>query len=129
MDRSKNFRSGMLIIGTKAKHFDLVQKCSNRKQILSLFFPKNSGTKQSNLIWSGNCLGQNRTFLCNPKTYRLKQNVSIWSASKTICLFQGAFNYATHLFKVRKIGAKLIFFLSNIDYPYQRYAESTIPRS
>jgi hypothetical protein len=26
------------------------------------------------------------------------------------------------------IGAKLIFFLSNIDSPYQRYAESTTPR-
>ncbi len=31
------------------------------------------------LIWSGNCLGQNRTFLYNPKTYRSKQNVLIWS--------------------------------------------------
>ena len=67
MDRSKNFRFGMLIIGTEAKHFDLVQKCSYRKQIV-LFWPKNSGTKQSNLIWSGNCLGQNRAFLYNPKT-------------------------------------------------------------
>jgi hypothetical protein len=36
MDRSKNFRFGMLIIGTKAKHFDLVQKCSYRKQIVSV---------------------------------------------------------------------------------------------
>jgi hypothetical protein len=34
MDRSKNFRFGMLIIGTKAKHFDLVQKYSYRKQIV-----------------------------------------------------------------------------------------------
>jgi hypothetical protein len=62
-----------------------------------------------------------------------KQNVLIWSAycrkeSKTICLCQGAFNYATHLFKVRKIGAKQVFFLSNIDSLYQRYAESTTPR-
>ena len=36
MDRSKNFKFGMLIIGTKAKHFDLVQKCSYRKQIVSV---------------------------------------------------------------------------------------------
>jgi hypothetical protein len=90
------------MIGKKAKHFDLVQKCSYRKQIVSVW-PKNSGTKQSNLIWSGNCLGQNRMFLYNPKTYRSKakhfdlvhllserkQNVLIWSAycrnkSKTI---------------------------------------------
>ena len=63
---------------SKAKHFDLVQKCSYRKQIVSVW-PKNSGSKQSNLIWSGNCLGQNRTFLYNPKTYRSKQNVLIWS--------------------------------------------------
>ena len=37
------------------------------------------GQKQSNLIWSGNCLGQNRTLLYNPQTYRSKQNVLIWS--------------------------------------------------
>ncbi len=64
----------MLIIGTKAKHFDLVQKYSYRKQIVSVL-AQNSGTKQSNLICSRNCLGQNRTFLYNPKTYRSKQNI------------------------------------------------------
>jgi len=73
-----------------------------------------------------------------------KQNVLIWSAycrneSKTICLFQGSFNYATHLFKVRKIGAKLIFFslkyrllVSTIrgvdDSPYHRCGELTTLR-
>ncbi len=82
----------MLIIGTKAKHFDLVRLLSERKQNILIwskkifiasksfpFWPENSGTKQSNLIWSGNCLGQNRTFHYNPKTYRSKQNVMIWS--------------------------------------------------
>ncbi len=50
----------------------------SRKQIVFVLAQK-FGTKQSNLIWSGNCLGQNRTFLFNPKTYRSKQNVLIWS--------------------------------------------------
>jgi hypothetical protein len=40
MDRSKNFRFGMLIIGTKAKYFDLVQKCSYREQIVSVLAKK-----------------------------------------------------------------------------------------
>jgi hypothetical protein len=40
----------------------------------------------------------------------------------------GPLKAVVKLFKVRKIGAKLIFFLSNIDSPYQRYAESTTPR-
>jgi hypothetical protein len=40
----------------------------------------------------------------------------------------GPFKAVVKLFKVRKIGTKLIFFLSNIDSPYQRYAESTTPR-
>ena len=44
------------------------------------FCSKNSGTKQSNLIWSGNSLRQSRTFLFNPKTNRSKQKVFIWSA-------------------------------------------------
>ncbi len=35
--------------------------------------------KQSNLIWSGNCFGQSRTFLFNPKTNRSKRKVLIWS--------------------------------------------------
>jgi hypothetical protein len=40
----------------------------------------------------------------------------------------GPLKAVVKLFKVRKIGAKLIFFLSNIDSPYQKYAESTTPR-
>jgi hypothetical protein len=52
MDRSKNFRFSMLIIGTKAKHFDLVQICSYRKQIASIlalkFWYK---AKQFDLVW------------------------------------------------------------------------------
>ncbi len=40
----------------------------------------------------------------------------------------GPLKAVVKLFKVPKIGAKLIFSLSNIDSPYQRYAESTIPR-
>ncbi len=42
------------------------------------FWAKISGTKQSNLIWSGNCFRQSRTFLFNPKTNRSKQKVLIW---------------------------------------------------
>jgi hypothetical protein len=91
----------------ESKRFDLVCSLSERKQTLLIwyikncvasksfsFWPKNSGTKQSNLIWSGNCLRQSRTFLFNPKTNRIeakyidlvrllserKQNVLIWSA-------------------------------------------------
>jgi hypothetical protein len=52
MDRSKNFRFGMLIIGTKAKHFDLVQKCSYRKQIVSVLAQKFwYEAKQFDLVW------------------------------------------------------------------------------
>ncbi len=40
----------------------------------------------------------------------------------------GPLKAVVKLCKIRKIGAKLIFFLSNIDSPYQRYAESTTPR-
>jgi hypothetical protein len=39
----------------------------------------------------------------------------------------GPLKAVVKLFKVRKIGAKLIFSLSNIDSPDQRYAESTAP--
>ena len=72
---SKTFWFGLLIIGTKAKHFDFVL---NHKQIVSILAQK-FRTKQSNSIWSGNCLRQCRTFLFNPKTYRSKQNVLNWS--------------------------------------------------
>ncbi len=44
------------------------------------FWPKNSGTKQTIFILSGNCLRQSRTFLFNPKTNRAKQKVLIWFA-------------------------------------------------
>jgi len=79
-----------LIIGTKAKRFDLVRLRSERKQnalVWSEFFciksssfpfwPKSSGTKRTNLIWSRNCLRRSGTFLCNKKTYRSKQKVLI----------------------------------------------------
>jgi hypothetical protein len=62
MDRSKDFRFGMLIIEQKQN----ILIWSKNVLIASKsfpFWPKNSGTKQSNLILSGNCLGQNRTFL------------------------------------------------------------------
>jgi hypothetical protein len=88
-----NVSISKLVIGTKAKHFDLVCLLSERKQNILIWYikhciasrsfsfrPKNSGTKQSNLIWSGNCLRQSRTFLFNPKTNRSKQNILIWSS-------------------------------------------------
>jgi hypothetical protein len=69
--------------------------------------PKILVKRKRNLIWSENCLGQSRTFLYNPKTYRSKQKyfdlvhllseqqqiVLIWSAycqneSKTIDLLR-----------------------------------------
>jgi|LakMenE01Jun11ns_1017448.scaffolds.fasta_scaffold9474344_1 hypothetical protein len=78
-------------IGTKAKHFDLVQKIYIASRSFP-FLPKNSGTKQSNLIWSVNCLRQCRMILFKLKTnieakgfdlVRLlserKQNILIWS--------------------------------------------------
>ncbi len=77
-NESKTFWFGLLTIGTKAKHFDLVHKklfCTKS----FLFWPKKSGTKQSNLIWSGKCPRQSRTFPFNPKTNRSKQNILIWS--------------------------------------------------
>jgi hypothetical protein len=40
----------------------------------------------------------------------------------------GPLKAVVKLFKIQKISAKLIFSLSNIDSPYQRYAESTTPR-
>jgi hypothetical protein len=52
-DWSKTFWFGSLIIGMKAKHFDLVQKNFLITSSSFLFRPKNSGTKQSNLVWSG----------------------------------------------------------------------------
>ncbi len=75
-NESKTFSFGPLTIETKAKHFHLVPK--NFRSFL--FWPKTSGTKQSNLIWSGNCLRQIRTFLFDPKTKRSKPNVQIWFA-------------------------------------------------
>jgi hypothetical protein len=52
IDRSKNFRFGLLIIGTKAKHFDLVQKCSYCKQIVSVFAQKFwYEAKKFDLVW------------------------------------------------------------------------------
>ncbi len=88
-----NVSISKLIIGTKAKRFDLVCLISERKQNILIwyikycigsrsfsFWPKNSGMKQSNLIWSGNCPRQSRTFLFNPKTNRSKQNILNWSA-------------------------------------------------
>jgi hypothetical protein len=42
----------MLIIGTKAKHFDLVQKYSYRKQIVSVLAQKFwYEAKQFDLVW------------------------------------------------------------------------------
>ncbi len=77
----------------KAKRFDLVHLLLERKQTFWFgtkkknsasrafpFWPKNSGTKESNFIWSGNCLRLSRTFLFNPKSNRLKQNILIWFA-------------------------------------------------
>ncbi len=54
-----------------------IKNCIVRKSLS--FWPKNSGSKRSNLIWSGNCLRQSKTFLFNPKTNRSKQNILIWS--------------------------------------------------
>ena len=48
------------------------------------FWPTGSGTKQTNLICSRNCLMRSGTFLCNKKTYRSKQNILIWSQKKFI---------------------------------------------
>jgi hypothetical protein len=42
----------LLFIGTKAKHFDLVQKCSYRKQIVSALAQKFwFEAKQFDLVW------------------------------------------------------------------------------
>jgi hypothetical protein len=42
----------LLIIGTKAKHFDLVQKCSYSKQIVSVLAQKFwYEAKQFDLVW------------------------------------------------------------------------------
>ncbi len=79
-NESKTFWFGLLTIGTKAKHIDLVQKKFFFASRSFPFWPKNSGTQQSNLIWSRNCLRQSRKFLFNPKTNRSKQKVLIWSA-------------------------------------------------
>jgi hypothetical protein len=62
----------------QAKHFDLAKE--------KIFFiacsvlAQNSGTKQSNLNWSGNSHRKSKMFLFNPKTDRLKQNILIWFA-------------------------------------------------
>ncbi len=61
--------------------------------ITSISFPlmaQKFWDKSKQFDLSGNCLRQSRTFLFNPKTDRLKQNVLIWSAcyrneSKTFC--------------------------------------------
>ena len=88
----KTFWFGLLIIGTKTKHFEFVQNKLFHKQIVSILAQKFwDDAKQFEMVW--NCLKQNRTFLFNQKTYRLKQNVLIWSAyyqneSKTFCLVQ-----------------------------------------
>jgi hypothetical protein len=51
-EKRKNFRFGLLIIGTKAKHFDLVQKCSYRKPINSVLAQKFwYKAKQFDLVW------------------------------------------------------------------------------
>jgi hypothetical protein len=89
-DWNKTFWFGSLIIGTKAKHFDLAQKFFITSMSF-LFLSKNSETKQSNLVWSGNCCRQSRTFLfllyIEAKRFDLvfflserKQNVLIWFA-------------------------------------------------
>ncbi len=78
-NESKTLWFGPLPIGKKAKHIDLVQKIFIASRSF-LFWPKKSVTKQSNLIWSGNCLRQSRMFLFNPKTNRSKQKVLIWTA-------------------------------------------------
>jgi hypothetical protein len=66
----------MLIMGTKAKHLIWSKKFSYRKQIVSVLAQKFwYEAKQFDLVL--NCLGQNRAFLYNPKTYRSKQNVMI----------------------------------------------------
>ncbi len=103
-NESKTFWFGLLSIGTKAKNFDLVwyQQIFIASRSFS-FWPKNSGTKQSNLIWSGNCLDRSKTFwfgrlIIGTKAKRFdlvlllserKQIVLIWSSyfrneSKTI---------------------------------------------
>jgi hypothetical protein len=52
IDRSKNFRFGMLIIGTKAKHINLVRKYSYRKQIVFVLAQKFwHEAKQFDLVW------------------------------------------------------------------------------
>jgi hypothetical protein len=52
IDRSNNFRFGLLFIGTKAKHFDLVQKCSYCKQIVFILAQKFwDKAKQFDLVW------------------------------------------------------------------------------
>jgi hypothetical protein len=78
-NESTTFWFGLLIIGPIAKYFDLVHKNCIASKSFS-FWPKNSGTKQTNLIWSGYYPRQSRTFLFNPKTNRSKQNILIWSA-------------------------------------------------
>jgi hypothetical protein len=79
-NESKSFSFGPLIIGTKAKHFHLVPKIFFITSRSFPFCPKTSRTKQSNLVWSGNCLRQSRMFLFDPKTNRWKPSILIWFA-------------------------------------------------
>jgi hypothetical protein len=88
-NESKTFWSGLLTMGTKAKHIDLVQKKFCCKQIISVLAQK-FWDEANQFFWSGNCLRQIRTFLFNPKTNRVKQKVLIWFAyyrneSKIFC--------------------------------------------
>ncbi len=121
LGQSKAIWFGLEIVLGKIEHFYIIQKLIDRNEPF-WFGPHIIGTKA--------------------KCFNLFQNYLKWNKNETELISYifckllpwpifcqiGPLKAVAKLFKDRKISAKLIFFLSNIDSPYQRYAESTTPR-